>query len=75
MKTLQDRILAKIGREIRMERKISELCELWADNMEEEAVYECAEQTASLMRLMPDWLREEMLDSLIAEMKAVEYGC
>lgn len=75
MKTLEDRILAKIGREIRMERKVSELCELWADNMEEEAVYECAEQTASLMRLMPDWLREEMLDFLIAEMRAFEYEC
>ena len=73
MMTLQDRILAKIGREIRMERKISELCELWAENMEE-AVYECAEQTGSFLHLMPDWLQEETLDSVLAEMKAVQYG-
>lgn len=74
MMTLQDRILAKIGREIRMERKISELCELWAENMEEEAVYECEEQTGNLLHLLPDWLQEETLDSMLAEMKAVQYG-
>ena len=74
MKTLEDRILAKIGYEIRMERKIKELIELWAENMEEEAVYECADQTASVMRLMPDWAREETIDALIASQKAVQYG-
>ena len=72
--TLYDRILAKIGREIRIERKISELCELWAENMEESAVYELADQTGGIMRLMPDYLQEEMLDNLITELKAVQYG-
>ena len=74
MKTLEDRILAKIGYEIRMERKIKELCELMVENMEEEAVYEYAAQAGEIMCLMPDWKREETIDALIASQKAVQYG-
>ena len=49
----------------RYNMKVRKLCRKMADCMDEEGVMSCVESTAKVLRMLPDPLKEGLIDKLI----------
>lgn len=50
---------------LRYNIKVHRLCKKMTECMDEEGVIDCAESTAKVLRIIPDCMKEDLIDKLI----------